>query len=268
MDLLLLLPWDVIELILTYVDDVSTLICCAQCCHRMRHLITQRHLLESAFQTAYPKGKIYDFSPPVTPATPNSSEVVLLTVGMATGGLGAGNTSLVFRWKGRDAARMAEYDIRVTDIHRVQIAVDGVTFLFSFIDYASDEALYTWQRALGLDEKHRYQYLMVFVVVYSIADRRTFDYAKEVLQEILEKRNDCNVLLIGSKCDLECREVSTWDGIMLARQSQCSFCETSALMAEAVEIPVFLARQHLRAFPFGPPGEHLGVPAAQKCNIA
>lgn len=71
----------------------------------------------------------------------------------------------------------------------------------------------------------------IFVVVYSIVDRKSFKAAERVLQYLRD--NDClltrGAILVGNKTDLERqREVPAQLGKKLAKEINCKFIETSS----------------------------------------
>ncbi|XP_069763586.1 ras-related and estrogen-regulated growth inhibitor-like protein isoform X2 [Narcine bancroftii] len=75
-----------------------------------------------------------------------------------------------------------------------------------------------------------------FVVVYDIGDRSSFVSAKSLLRQLQEvhseicKRDGMSVIyLVGNKQDLcHVREVSKEEGLLLAGEHKCHFCELSA----------------------------------------
>jgi len=70
-----------------------------------------------------------------------------------------------------------------------------------------------------------------FLLVYSIANRDTFEAMEDFRDQILRVKDSSTypMVLIGNKCDLEdLRKVSTADGAELAKKFGCKFFETSA----------------------------------------
>ncbi|EDO47634.1 predicted protein [Nematostella vectensis] len=71
----------------------------------------------------------------------------------------------------------------------------------------------------------------VFIILYSITDRHSFQEAKRFVCTTINSRNPHNlphILLVGNKKDLEhLREVSDLEGAELSRQFSCSFREIS-----------------------------------------
>lgn len=71
----------------------------------------------------------------------------------------------------------------------------------------------------------------MFLLVYRIGSRESFDEMKERHQLILGRRQDkVPIILVGNKCDLSSnmRAVSPEEGADLARELGCGFVETSA----------------------------------------
>uniref|UniRef100_A0A8B9G9U0 small monomeric GTPase n=1 Tax=Amazona collaria TaxID=241587 RepID=A0A8B9G9U0_9PSIT len=72
-----------------------------------------------------------------------------------------------------------------------------------------------------------------FIICYSITDRQSFQEAAEFKELIYRVRHtyDIPLVLVGNKIDLEeFRQVSTEEGMSLAREYSCSFFETSAAL--------------------------------------
>ena len=68
-----------------------------------------------------------------------------------------------------------------------------------------------------------------FIVAYDITSRNSFVNVSTWLKEITNNApEDTKKILIGTKCDLTNREVSTEEGQNLASENKMQFCETSA----------------------------------------
>lgn len=68
------------------------------------------------------------------------------------------------------------------------------------------------------------------VIVYSIAERHTFDAVEKWLKDIRAQSQESEILLVGNKSDLESkRKVSTKEAMDYAKSKKLSFLETSAL---------------------------------------
>lgn len=89
----------------------------------------------------------------------------------------------------------------------------------------------------------------MFLVLYSIADRSSFDEAKRIGKFLKEARNvdSMALVIVGTKCDLEhFREVEFDEGCELSDQLECHFYEVSN--AEGYKEVQDLLRAFLRNF--------------------
>jgi len=67
------------------------------------------------------------------------------------------------------------------------------------------------------------------ILTYSITDRKSFQNVENWLKQIqIHASADVNVVLIGNKCDLTERDVTTVEGQQLAQKHNLQFFETSA----------------------------------------
>lgn len=67
------------------------------------------------------------------------------------------------------------------------------------------------------------------ILTYSIADRKSFQNVENWLKQIqIHASADVNVVLVGNKCDLTERDVTTIEGQQLAQKHSLQFFETSA----------------------------------------
>ncbi|KAJ5070006.1 small g-protein ras2 [Anaeramoeba ignava] len=81
------------------------------------------------------------------------------------------------------------------------------------------------------------EYSQVFVLIYSIIDKSSFQEILEIHEKILHFLNvqDYPKILIGNKSDLFTkREVKTKQGKELAKQLNCKYIETSAKTGENI----------------------------------
>ncbi|XP_071506306.1 GTP-binding protein Rit2-like [Diadema antillarum] len=71
-----------------------------------------------------------------------------------------------------------------------------------------------------------------FVLVYSVTDRSSFIYLHKLKRFIFKSRRDLDrapTLIIGNKVDLcHLRKVTTQEGVQLAKDYGCAYCEMSA----------------------------------------
>eukprot|EP00914_Ancora_sagittata_P005781 GHVO01011700.1.p1 GENE.GHVO01011700.1~~GHVO01011700.1.p1 ORF type:complete len:209 (-),score=21.24 GHVO01011700.1:335-961(-) len=74
------------------------------------------------------------------------------------------------------------------------------------------------------------------LLVYDISRRDTFNHLARWLEEVRQNSHpNMTIILIGNKCDLERREVTTEEGERFARQHSLVFLETSAKTSKNVE---------------------------------
>jgi len=122
------------------------------------------------------------------------------------------------------------YDPTIEDAYRKQFVVDNRMCFVEVIDTAGQEE-YATLRDQWVREGQG------FILVYSIASRSTFerlDIFRQSMRRV--KRGDPIFMLVGNKCDKNHeREVSSAEGLALARQFGCDFLETSAKTAQNVD---------------------------------
>lgn len=124
-----------------------------------------------------------------------------------------------------------EYDPTVEDSYRKQAVIDNEIAYLDILDTAGQEDYAALQP----------QWFRVgkgFVMVYSIASRQSFEEITAFQEKILQTKDVDSVplVLVGNKADLEgSREVSTTEGMNLAKRIGCPFLETSAKTGQNVE---------------------------------
>ena len=79
-------------------------------------------------------------------------------------------------------------------------------------------------------QKNYYKGAHGFIIMYDITSRSSFEEVKRFIKSIKnENSNEAPIIIVGGKLDLENqRQVSTEDGIALAKEFNCSFFECSA----------------------------------------
>ncbi|XP_030423316.1 GTP-binding protein Rit2 isoform X1 [Gopherus evgoodei] len=118
------------------------------------------------------------------------------------------------------------HDPTIEDAYKTQIRIDDEPAYLDILDTAG-QAEFTAMRD---------QYMRGgegFIICYSITDRQSFQEAAEFKELIYRVRHtyDIPLVLVGNKIDLEeFRQVSTEEGMSLAREYSCSFFETSAAL--------------------------------------
>ncbi|KAK6543011.1 Ras GTPase [Orbilia ellipsospora] len=119
-----------------------------------------------------------------------------------------------------------DYDPTMEDSHRKQTVVDNDTALMDILDTAAQEELEheasTYHRTRGKDG---------FMLVYSIANKKSFEKITELHQLILRQteKKSAPIVLVGNKTDLDSeRQVTFEEGHALAETLGGKFLETSA----------------------------------------
>ncbi|XP_019373644.1 PREDICTED: GTP-binding protein Rit2 [Gavialis gangeticus] len=118
------------------------------------------------------------------------------------------------------------HDPTIEDAYKTQVRIDDEPAYLDILDTAG-QAEFTAMRD---------QYMRGgegFIICYSITDRQSFQEAAEFKELIYRVRHtyDIPLVLVGNKIDLEeFRQVSTEEGMSLAREYSCSFYETSAAL--------------------------------------
>ncbi|KAM9138153.1 GTP-binding protein Rit2 [Pangshura tecta] len=141
---------------------------------------------------------------------------------MGAGGVGKSAMTMQFI-----SHRFPDYhDPTIEDAYKTQVRIDDEPAYLDILDTAG-QAEFTAMRD---------QYMRGgegFIICYSITDRQSFQEAAEFKELIYRVRHtyDIPLVLVGNKIDLEeFRQVSTEEGMSLAREYSCSFFETSAAL--------------------------------------
>ncbi|CAL5970080.1 Ras-related_protein Rap-1b [Hexamita inflata] len=116
-----------------------------------------------------------------------------------------------------------KYDPTIEDFYRKQIDVDSEAIMLDILDTAGQEEF----SAL------RDSYMRTgdgFVLVYAVNSSTSFDDCSKLRSQILRIKEKENVpmVLVGNKCDIEERDVTTKEGEELAKTFNCDFIESSA----------------------------------------
>ncbi|XP_060062577.1 GTP-binding protein Rit1-like [Ylistrum balloti] len=142
---------------------------------------------------------------------------------------GVGKSALVIQFV---CHRFLEYhDPTIEDAYQQQARIDGEPAKLDILDTAGQPEF----------NAMREQYMRKgegFIICYSITDRRSFDEVltyKKLINRV-RCREDIPIVIAGNKCDLEeKRKVSVEEGLALARQLECPFFETSAVLRKCVD---------------------------------
>jgi len=74
------------------------------------------------------------------------------------------------------------------------------------------------------------------IIVYDVTNRESFDNVRQWMQEIDKFASESvNKLLVGNKCDLDSREITTEEGQELSKQFDVPFLEVSAKNSTNIE---------------------------------
>ncbi|KAJ2078101.1 Ras GTPase [Coemansia sp. RSA 988] len=116
-----------------------------------------------------------------------------------------------------------EYDPTIEDSYRKKCTVDDDTCVLEILDTAGQEE-YAAMRDYHIRSGD------CFVVVYSVADAQTLYEAEVIARKIyaIKDMERVPIVLVGNKCDLAEREVTTREGTMMARKIRSGFYEASA----------------------------------------
>jgi len=135
---------------------------------------------------------------------------------------GVGKSALVIQFTQNHFVR--DYDPTIENSYRKQITIDEEVCMLDILDTAGQEE-YSVMRD---------QYIRTgggFLIVYSIANKDTFDAMEDFRDQILRVKDSSSypMVLLGNKCDLEDqRKVTQAEGKDLAKKFGCPFFETSA----------------------------------------
>ncbi|CAO2593533.1 GTP-binding protein Rit2 [Lemmus lemmus] len=117
------------------------------------------------------------------------------------------------------------------DAYKTQVRIDNEPAYLDILDTAG-QAEFTAMRE---------QYMRGgegFIICYSVTDRQSFQEAAKLKELIFQVRHtyDIPLVLVGNKIDLEqFRQVSTEEGMNLAREYNCAFFETSAALRFGID---------------------------------
>jgi len=141
---------------------------------------------------------------------------------IVVGGGGVGKSALTIQFM--QNIFIDDYDPTIEDSYRKQLTIDGEHCLLDILDTAGQEEY----------SAMRDQYMRTgqgFLMVYAITSRSSLEELITFRDQILRVKETSTVpmVVIGNKIDLESeRQVSTQEGLDLARSFQAAFFETSA----------------------------------------
>ncbi|KAL1131008.1 hypothetical protein AAG570_012246 [Ranatra chinensis] len=132
------------------------------------------------------------------------------------GSPGVGKTALTVRFLTK--RYIGEYDHQAEMRYKHEVLVDGEPVLFEILDTCpknEDE----------LPQNETLNWADGCLLVYSITDRKSFNYVRRVKQALC----DIPLALVGNKGDMvHLRQVSTEEGEILAKDFECYFSEVAA----------------------------------------
>eukprot|EP00092_Neocalanus_flemingeri_P012701 GFUD01013687.1.p1 GENE.GFUD01013687.1~~GFUD01013687.1.p1 ORF type:complete len:224 (+),score=49.17 GFUD01013687.1:558-1229(+) len=140
------------------------------------------------------------------------------------GAPGVGKSALTVRFLTK--RYIGEYDHQSETRYKHEILVDGEPVIFEMCD--------TCPKNLDdLPTSETLTWADGFVLVYSITDRASFNYVKQVWQHIQDVRattgKEVPMALLGNKGDMvHLRQVSSEEGEILAKDFDCNFGEVAA----------------------------------------
>eukprot|EP00922_Rhytidocystis_sp_ex-Travisia-forbesii_P037529 GHVS01055938.1.p1 GENE.GHVS01055938.1~~GHVS01055938.1.p1 ORF type:complete len:207 (-),score=30.87 GHVS01055938.1:364-984(-) len=143
-------------------------------------------------------------------------------------GVGVGKSCLLLQFT--DKRFRTDHDLTIgVEFGARLINIDGKQIKLQIWDTAGQESFRSITRSY-------YRGAAGALLVYDITRRDTFNHLSRWLEEVKQNANPhMTIMLIGNKCDLERREVSTEEGANFAKQHNLIFLETSAKTAQNVE---------------------------------
>ncbi|XP_036780680.2 GTP-binding protein REM 1 [Manis pentadactyla] len=145
---------------------------------------------------------------------------------------GVGKTSLASLFAGKQERDLHEQLGVTEDVYERTLTVDGEDTTLVVMD--------TWEAKKPDESWSQDSCLQVgsaYVIVYSIADRGSFESASELRIQLrrTHQADHVPIILVGNKADLaRCREVSVEEGRACAVVFDCKFIETSATLQHNV----------------------------------
>ncbi|XP_004687372.1 PREDICTED: GTP-binding protein REM 1 [Condylura cristata] len=143
---------------------------------------------------------------------------------------GVGKTSLASLFAGKQERDL--HDQLGEDVYERTLTVDGEDTTLVVMD--------TWE-AEKMDARGSQESCLqvgsAYIIVYSIADRGSFESASELRIQLrrTHRADHVPIILVGNKADLaRCREVSVEEGRACAVVFDCKFIETSATLQHNV----------------------------------
>jgi len=157
---------------------------------------------------------------------------------------GVGKTALTVRFLTRRF--IGEYDQTLETTTRHHIDIDGEYVALDILDTAGKNTEEKLENIIG--------YADIFLVLYSITDRNSFQEAGKIVKYIRRYRtlDSSSIIIAGTKTDLEhFRTVRETDGSRLTYSLNCGFFEISISENYGDTLNMFndILRQYLNAHP-------------------
>jgi len=133
---------------------------------------------------------------------------------------GVGKSALTIRFVNN--IFIQEYDPTIEDTYLKNVTVDGIKKLIEVVDTAGQEE-YASMRDMWINNGD------AFLLVYSIDSKSSFVHIQYIMDQITRFKGDnVPIILVGNKCDIDCRQVSKNDGLKISKEWNIPFFETSA----------------------------------------
>jgi len=150
------------------------------------------------------------------------SEVKIVVLGAP----GVGKSALTVRFLTK--RYIGEYDHQSDSRYKHEILVDGDPVIFEICDTCT-------KSTVDLPSLDVLGWADGLVLVYSITDRASFTYLKQILNHIQDirgpqgKEKEVPIVILGNKGDMvHLRQVSSEEGEILSKDYDCNFCEVAA----------------------------------------
>lgn len=149
---------------------------------------------------------------------------------VVVGGGGVGKSAITIQFI--QSYFVTDYDPTIEDSYTKQCVIDDVVAKLDILDTAGQEEF----------SAMREQYMRSgegFLLVYSVADRSSFDELPRLHRQILrvKDRDEFPMLMVANKADLQHqRMVSSEEGQSLARQLKVPYLECSAKLRMNVDL--------------------------------
>ena len=160
------------------------------------------------------------------------SPLTVMVKVVVLGSTGVGKTNIIRRYVHNEF--LADHQPTTEDVYKkyFNFKRKNESILFNIYDTAGSDQFPAMKRlAISNGE--------VFVVLYAIDNRASFEEAKKICAEVFELKSGevKSIMMVGNKCDLPSSQqvVSTEEAALTAKQLKCKFTESSAKLGINVE---------------------------------